>query len=534
MDLGQSDVHIDAAPSAKRPPMAFTVPEKFECAADVDSASEKLEEAFKAGDISKEEYDKAKAKLGDEGKKFTATDEPAECTARGDGIVIEMKGSESQAPIWIQVARPGKFRGHAAGHFEMNAAVFTQIIANFSAQENQFIPVDFEHASEQHPTEGTIPYSGAPAQGWITKLELRADGNLWGLVSWGELARAYIKKGQYKFLSPAIVFGAKDRVTGKPCGARLSSVALTNNPFLDGMQPVAAKRIDTTVTTTLTAFKIVREALELPAYMDESPVLVSCALAIGDAQDMPARATKLRDALRLPLTTTDTEVFNAARIACGAINPPAVVSGSHTETPTTAKEGTEMENKEKDTEISSLTLKLSAAEGARIALANEHAVAMKAIVDERDALKVQLEAFEEREVKILDDTAISFWGEKKGLTEESRVHLTRYARNDREGFIALYPAPQPGTPAQPYHTQLLAAGAHNVPGSKIPAVDNVVDLKAIGKDVPSVESIADKLMADAKVSGTIMSREEAFSRAFTERNTLITAAAKKSLAGNGG
>jgi phage I-like protein len=144
-------------------------------------------------------------------------------------------------PVWIQIAKQGEFRGHSAvPHFALNAEVFTEIVANFKATKNKRVPIDFEHASEADPASGEIPTRGAPAQGWIVDLAIR-DGNLWGLVEWGDLAREYIKSGQYRFLSPAIRFGAKDPVTGKKIGAVLSSAAITNQPFLDGMQPLAAK-----------------------------------------------------------------------------------------------------------------------------------------------------------------------------------------------------------------------------------------------------------------------------------------------------
>lgn len=523
LDLGQSDVHVDSAPS-KRSSM---------------KTLEELKKALEAGDITQEEFD-AKKKLLDDGDDSTSMgDMNAECTAHGDGLVIEMKSAESAAPVWIQIAKPGTFRGHAAGKFSMNAETFTQIIANFNAQANKFIPVDFEHASEQHPTEGSIPHSGAPAQGWITQLELRADGNLWGLVSWGDIARGYIKKGQYKFLSPAIVFGAKDRVSGKPCGARLSSVALTNNPFLDGMQPVAAKRTDGAAIVSASAFAAVREALELPAYMDEAHVLVSINMTAGGAtgqKDADARASKVRDALRLPLTASNDEVFNAARIACGAITPPAPLPVVTDNQPATAEGNRNMagENKDKDTEISSLTLKLSSAQADVTRLTNEHTVALKAVTDENAALKLKLAEFEEREITALVDGAINVWGEKKGLTADNRPHLMRMAKNDREGFVALFPPPVKGSPAQPHHGQIIAAGAHKVAPNTTPGNGaEIFNINDATKDVPSVQDIADKMVTDAKGRGVMMTREEAFGRAFNEHKKLIAAAAQKAFAGTG-
>lgn len=146
--------------------------------------------------------------------------------------------------VWNQIAKVGQFRGHAAGPFELTPQTFAEIVRNFDSTANRHIPVDFEHASELQASEGSIPAHGAPATGWVTQLENRGAQGLWGLFEWHEPARSYIKDGRYKFLSPAIRFRSRDRVTGEPVGARLTSVGLTNSPFLDGLQPVAARHIE--------------------------------------------------------------------------------------------------------------------------------------------------------------------------------------------------------------------------------------------------------------------------------------------------
>lgn len=154
----------------------------------------------------------------------------------------ELGTDEDPKPVWIQLAKPGTFKGHPSGKpFTLNRAVFEQAVRNFKANKDGRLPIDFEHASEQAPTEGSTPITGAPAQGWIVDLALRPDGNLWALVEWGPLARQYIKEGQYRFISPAIHLRMKDRETGADIGAYISSAGLTNQPFLDGMQPLAAR-----------------------------------------------------------------------------------------------------------------------------------------------------------------------------------------------------------------------------------------------------------------------------------------------------
>ena len=140
-------------------------------------------------------------------------------------------------PVWIQIAKTGEFKGHPQGAFQLNSKVFGEIIANFNATQNRQVAIDFEHWSESN--NPLIAQVGAPAQGWIRELQI-VNGDLFGLVEWNERAREMIRAKEYKFLSPAIVFKSKDRVTNKELGAQLRSAALTNKPFLDGMLPLAA------------------------------------------------------------------------------------------------------------------------------------------------------------------------------------------------------------------------------------------------------------------------------------------------------
>lgn len=178
-----------------------------------------------------------------------------------DQIELDAKSidANSSKPVWIQVAKKGHFRGHPAGPFTLDDTVFGDIIKNFRASASRRIPIDFEHASEASATSGTLPHTGAPAQGWMIDLEQRGAG-LFALVEWLPLAAKYIKSGAYKFFSPAIRFDSRDRVSGKNIGARMTSGALTNKPFLemaaisarDHYSPVLQRRTPTPMTTSTT------------------------------------------------------------------------------------------------------------------------------------------------------------------------------------------------------------------------------------------------------------------------------------------
>jgi phage I-like protein len=47
-----------------------------------------------------------------------------------------------------------------------------------------------------------------------------------------------IAAGEYKYISPVIDWGTRDRATGQVQGATLTSAALTNRPVLDHMPAI--------------------------------------------------------------------------------------------------------------------------------------------------------------------------------------------------------------------------------------------------------------------------------------------------------
>jgi phage I-like protein len=159
--------------------------------------------------------------------------------SRCPSVAITM-AAEPVSRSAIQIARPGDFKGHPQGGFVMDGETFAGIIRNFESSRNRRVPVDYEHATEMVSAPGVLQH-GAPAVGWVTSLEVRGD-DLWATVEWCDPAAVEaIRSGRYAYCSPAIVFGAIDPESGESIGARLTSVALTNRPFLDGMEPVTAR-----------------------------------------------------------------------------------------------------------------------------------------------------------------------------------------------------------------------------------------------------------------------------------------------------
>lgn len=141
---------------------------------------------------------------------------------------------------WIQVAKTGKFQSARYGKFEITRQDLSQMKQNFMAVTPKAptkLPVDYNHGSmaPRNAEEGK-------AAGWFQSLELRADGDeLWALVDWTKPASEKIANREYLYVSPSF---AKNHVhsDGRKIGTTLLAAALTNHPFLEGMQPISLTR----------------------------------------------------------------------------------------------------------------------------------------------------------------------------------------------------------------------------------------------------------------------------------------------------
>lgn len=98
------------------------------------------------------------------------------------------------------------------------------------------LAIDYEHQSFDR--FNTRADGLRPAAGWIGGLEIREDG-LWAIeVTWTERAAELLRAGEYRYFSPVILWTDEDRGDV----AALGPVALTNDPAMRGVQPLAAAR----------------------------------------------------------------------------------------------------------------------------------------------------------------------------------------------------------------------------------------------------------------------------------------------------
>lgn len=337
---------------------------------------------------------------------------PAVYTCTGVNLdVAALTAGIDDGVVWNQLAVAGEYHGHQNGSFRFDRAVFEKIIANFQRNPDNTradggVVVDWEHASEADPAK--LAHGGAPAAGFIRALAIRGN-ELWAAIKWLSKAREQVKTGEYKRISPVVAFKSADPKTGENIGPELRSAGLTNGPFLQGMQPLAARR-DGGQAATLSrlgtnALGVIRTALQahpmatldsLAGHLDGLREMVSRSggLAAVDGVDIGAPMASLRALANVPITCSDDDVLDIVEdlldealdvVAGDAVDeadpaaqmtrePPAAAP---TQTPTASSVATK-ETTMTEAEITALSAKCTALETENTALKAERASGLTA------------------------------------------------------------------------------------------------------------------------------------------------------------
>jgi len=240
---------------------------------------------------------------------------------------------------WIHCCNEGLYRGHHQGEFEMTRGVFEAFVRNFRASPqykagslsledgttytggvDPVIQFDYEHASECPPWEGSIATSGAPACGWALDVEIRnrADGKaaLWAFAELGDVLREQIRLRQQRWVSIAFTLMGLHWVTGKEIGPLLTSIAITNHPFMQDLEPLLASR---------RASQPRKPAVPSPSESPEAPGGSAEPTRTGATMDAKARERLCR-ALKINLAADDGQIVEAAEGAAnGSSNLTAVL-----------------------------------------------------------------------------------------------------------------------------------------------------------------------------------------------------------------
>lgn len=132
------------------------------------------------------------------------------------------------APPEFQLFRYGWNEIEGEGAFLVDDQGMAQAVAAFDARGLDMV-VDYEHQ--------TLGGAQAPAAGWIKKLVARGKEGLWAAVEWTQKARDYLTNREYRYYSPVFwVDNATRRLV------KVSNVALTNDPKMNGIMAIVAKK----------------------------------------------------------------------------------------------------------------------------------------------------------------------------------------------------------------------------------------------------------------------------------------------------
>lgn len=145
----------------------------------------------------------------------------------------------------IQICMTGHWEHPWYGAFDIFVKHLTQMKQNHRQRKGKLV-VDYQHSSYSSDPDEAI------AAGWATKGKpLRVDDfdldgevrkGMWLSVDWTAKAVERIRAREYRFTSPTIEWESKDRETGEDVGTLLDSVALTNQPWIEGMEAVSLTR----------------------------------------------------------------------------------------------------------------------------------------------------------------------------------------------------------------------------------------------------------------------------------------------------
>lgn len=167
-----------------------------------------------------------------------------------------------EPPEHVHLIPAGEFRGvDGRGPYRLQDAAAVIAASELPA------PIDEAHVTDLGAPIG----AAAPARGWITELEARADG-IWGRVEWTGAGRALVADRAYRGISPVFDVRKADGTVLK-----LRRASLTNVPNLPQLTTLHAQQ-----GVTMDLMTRLRALLGLDEAADEAAVITAMEAVMGD------------------------------------------------------------------------------------------------------------------------------------------------------------------------------------------------------------------------------------------------------------
>jgi len=164
-------------------------------------------------------------------------------------LLDEFPPLDAAGLVEFPVAVVGNWKG-AAREFSITSQDLASMAANFAKRKNREINVDYDHASEMPEVGrgGPVPSAGRilglRVDGRHSAVDSKSLGVLLAKLEFTARALELIRNKEYRYVSPAIDYGARDKLTGESQGTTLTSLALTNRPFLEELPAIRLSEID--------------------------------------------------------------------------------------------------------------------------------------------------------------------------------------------------------------------------------------------------------------------------------------------------
>jgi len=151
----------------------------------------------------------------------------------------EIALSDDESAKEVQVLKVGKYQHPLYGSFEISSKVLKQFKENFDRKVRKIdLVFNYEH--------GESKAHGTKAAGWIKNLSIKNnDTELWAEPDWTQSGLQHVKEKEYRYTSAEFLPKYKDAESGKVFDWVLIGAALTNKPFVKGMNAIAASEIHT-------------------------------------------------------------------------------------------------------------------------------------------------------------------------------------------------------------------------------------------------------------------------------------------------